>query len=239
MKHFTYIEYDLTEIMDLSHKKGWCFNDILADCFIGAGDYIYEHKEDYLHGSYGVFNEAIELLTEKYQLTELEVKSHKDLLEGDILRALSDSYASNVEAGACADTKDKCETLSNENNCSGWYFINEKGNKCELYEAEAVRFYLTEKDFWQHYGNFEVENYSYTKQDVKADRESVFAEAFDFTQFNWEHFDYYGQRFDSDGWQDYLLDYNEAIHDIEKERLHWQVIAEQTERLGLINSKGN
>ena len=223
MKHFTHIEIDLSEIVGqktvVTHFSESCF-----DLFMDSGAHIWEYKNDYLHGYCDSYAEAIELLKEKHHITDKEIKDNKEEIESDILRAMEGAYRDSMENGFYSDIESHAETIADNAGATGHYFIDTKGSKCELYEASELRLYWTKSQYMQEFA-VDKENY-YTQAEWLDDSENAcheYTHAQTKVAFNWEQFDYHGQRFDCDKWQQHLLDYAESIYAIENARKEKQL----------------
>ena len=140
------------------------------------------------------------------------------------MRALADAYRNNYENGLYEEIKDAVERWQNELDASGFYYVDIEGKKCEQYEAASVVFYYTKAQFDKvilpdALADGDIENKSALRD--YSEREYCFEqwrEVVTPRAINWEHFDYHGCRFDSDGWQAMLNDYADCLYTIKKER---------------------
>jgi len=228
MKHYLEYQIELEEIAGkqfgtINHLSEAIWESVMSwDC----GDHIYKYGRDYLHGTYGDYEEGLEILSKQLNppLTSDEIARHKDEIESDILRALAEAYRNNYETGIYEEIKNAVEVRQNELGASGFYCIDMKGKPCGFYEASSVVFYYSKAQFDKTILPDALENeYIDNKSALRdyAEREYCFEQWHEMINpgaINWELFDYHGGRFDSEGWQELLKDYAECLYTIEKER---------------------
>lgn len=223
MRHFAHHDIDIDVILNCGTSGTSYLSETISDIFIDSGDHIYEYANDELYGTYGVYQEATDLLRDIMPgITTSEIKAHKDSLESDILQALSYAYRGNCEVGFYSDLKAYCLSLEDDSGhnyvASGHYPVDERGVRCSLYECAYIRFYITKKDYQMHYVPFRDD---YTTQKAWLDCASDNLAEMLHGQglgFDWKHFDYHGGRFDCEGWQALFKEFEETSHSIKQAR---------------------
>lgn len=218
MKHFVCQDIPIYKIAGegVFNPKADDVNEALCDIRMdwNLTSHFWEYRKDTLYGHYSDFEGSIP----KHLTTEERV-IFKDELEEDYLRAISDAYANNYEAGAYEYLKDHCETLVPD--LCDFYYTTYKGEKCEFYEAYYIRITMTEKNFREMVlpeKEYNTWGYLYEDRYYQFEQYLDSEHPYKGVEINWEHLDYHGCRFDSEGWEDYYSDYSETSYLVEKRR---------------------
>lgn len=213
-KHFVHEVINIDEFINLNSKTthlSESLNDLTIDC----GDHF--TIDDVVMGTYGIWDEFKALVKEKYHVTDKEIEAYKEDFQQEALRCISWKYRSNAECGVYADLTENIEKTAGH--CSGFYYLDIDHKKCEQYECAFIVFYMTKKDYLARYGE-DQQTYYHTKEGMIEGAENDFHEIIsgNLAPIDWKHFDYYGSRFDSDGWQEYANDYCETFWEIKRNR---------------------
>tara|TARA_R110000851_G_scaffold282411_1_gene435937 strand:+ start:210 stop:905 length:696 start_codon:yes stop_codon:yes gene_type:complete len=210
MKHFVHIDKCLHKLAGVKVTE-YPVCEELNDMLIDSGNHI---NSDYADDD-SLEQAQSYIIEQGYQANEID----QEVLKSEVVQAMAQAYEDEVSSGAYNDILEHVQDQAGEINCK-YYFVDAKGNKCEFYEAEYARFYMTRKQFLQDDNTLYYKDDYDSKKEWLEDCESTLDLIVDgeTSPYNWTHFDYHGQRFDCDKWFEMFKEYQEITSTIDSER---------------------
>jgi len=151
-------------------------------------------------------------------LTDKELVTFKEDIYSNISQAINTAYRDDNIRYIIECIKDAIEDFAQEIGCSGYYYLDCNGRKTPyIYEAFDIRFYYTKKQFEAIILRDFVDNYSYTKKELREWKH-------DYCQEYVESFSYNQPLLDSrwtpndNGWLNNFKDYEDVSYAAFQER---------------------
>ncbi len=179
-------------------------------------DWYYEAiDKDFIDQYY--LDDCIEYLLSK-EIEQKEIENNLKDMYIDISNAINQAYRDNNLNYIIECIEDAIKDFANEINCTGFYYLDHNNNKTKyIYEAFDIRFYYTKKDYDKIILQDFVDNYAYTKKELKEWKHEYCDEYVNSFNFNQPLLD---SRYcpDDNGWLDMYKDYEETSYHILKNR---------------------